>query len=80
MLRKKRVTMTEQAQAAIAAGMPVDQALAEHGAPVPAAETPATPEGQAPVVGDPPSTETPAVVEPEGGAPAPVTDPAAERG
>ena len=31
MLRKKRVTITEQAQAAIAAGMPVDQALAEHG-------------------------------------------------
>lgn len=38
MLRKKRVTITEQAQAAMAAGMPVNQALGEHGTDVPEAE------------------------------------------
>ena len=68
MLRKKRVTISEQAQAAISAGMPVDQALAEHGTPVPAAETPAV----APVVETPavePTAETPAV-EPVAGTPA----------
>lgn len=43
MLRKKRVTITEQAQAAIAAGMPVDQALTEHGVIDPAAESGETP-------------------------------------
>ena len=35
MLRKKRTVLTtEQAQAAIAAGVPAEQALAEHGTPV----------------------------------------------
>jgi hypothetical protein len=62
MLRKKRVTISEQAQAAIAAGMPVDDALAEHGTPVPAADAspntdPVTP---APAAIDPPAEGTPA--------------------
>ena len=35
MLRKKRVTISDQAQAAIAAGVPGSTALAEHGEPVP---------------------------------------------
>lgn len=71
MLRKKRVTISEQAQAAIAAGVPVDQALAEHGTPVPAAEaSPQTdPDTPAPAAIDPPAEGTPpaAVEDPTGG-------------
>ena len=67
MLRKKRVTISEEAQAAIATGMPVDQALAEHGTP--AAE---------PAASDPPAA--PAVVPVADPAPpaAEATPPAAE--
>jgi len=56
MLRKKRVTISEQAQAAIAAGMPVDQALAEHGTPDPVVEANASTETDtpAPAAIDPP--------------------------
>lgn len=56
MLRKKRVTISDQAQAAIAAGVPVSTALAEHGEPVPdAAEetTEITAEGE---TGEPEAT------------------------
>jgi hypothetical protein len=63
MLRKKRVTISEQAQAAIASGMPVDQAIAEHGTvdPAPAVELvpPAEPAAETPAVE--PTAETPAV-------------------
>ena len=68
MLRKKRVTVTAQAQAAIAAGVPVEQALNEHGIPVPAAEStpPTEPAVQAPAATDPPAEGAPAAVaEPE---------------
>ena len=48
MLRKKRVIVTEQAQAAIAAGMPPAQALGEHGDPAPGEEAPAAPAAETP--------------------------------
>lgn len=65
MLRKKRVTISEQAQAAIAAGMPVDQALAEHGIPDPSAGDAPDPQEDvtpAPAAIDPPA-ESEAVAE-----------------
>jgi hypothetical protein len=81
MLRKKRVTITEAAQAAIATGIPVDQALAEHGTVVPEAAAPEiapAAEGTPVPVADP-VEGTPAVAEPAAdGTPAPVAEPAAE--
>jgi hypothetical protein len=60
MLRKKRVTITEQAQAAIAAGMPVDQALAEHGVadPVETADADTSTEEETPTTAEDESEET----------------------
>lgn len=58
MLRKKRITMTEQAQAAISAGMPVDQALAELGTPDPAAEELELPTTAEATEGEVPEEET----------------------
>jgi hypothetical protein len=60
MLRKKRVIVTEQAAAAVAAGVPAAQALEEHGTPVPAAES--TPEpASAPAAEGTSAEGTPAV-------------------
>ena len=67
-LRKKRVTISEQAQAAIASGMSPDQALAESGTPVPEASAESTAESTpAPAASDPPAT-------------APIADPVDDEG